>query len=281
MPDPPPAILRRMSGPQSDADLKAQLTAAWDRAADGYDATLRHGLLYDDEWRAWRRLLGALIGDARHSDVGARRILDVGTGTGVLALLAAELGHDVTGVDLSEGMLRQARSKAAANGLAIDWRTADAEALPADLVGFDAVLARHVLWTLPRPDRALASWRDAARAGGLVVVIDGVNVPAPWPLGAAQRLARHAATLLHARGDGHPADHGYTTEQRARLPLVGQRDVRTIAQLMRDAGLERVRVRATHELDRIERAHQPILERLGDPWRRYLATGRAPILTAA
>jgi ubiquinone/menaquinone biosynthesis C-methylase UbiE len=270
-----------MSGPQSDGDLKAQLTAAWDRAADGYDRTLRHGLLYDDEWRAWRRLLGALIGDARHSAVGARRILDVGTGTGVLALLAAELGHDVTGVDLSEGMLRQARSKAAANGLAIDWRTADAEALPADLVGFDAVLARHVLWTLPRPDRALASWRDAARAGGLVVVIDGVIVPAPWPLGTAQRLAGHAAALLQARGDGRPADHGYTTDQRARLPLVGQRDVRTIAQLMRDARLERVRVRATHELDRIERAHQPILERLGDPWRRYLATGRAPILTAA
>lgn len=269
-----------MTDRPSDDELKVQLTEAWDRGAASYDRILRHGLLHDDEWRAWRRLLGALLGDAAHSDVAPRRVLDVGTGTGVIALLAAELGHEVTGVDLSSAMLTEARSKARASGRSIDWRTADAEALPADLVAFDVVIARHVLWTLPRPDLALASWRDAARSGGLVVVIDGVTRPAPWPVAVGQRTAARLADALAERTVEHAADHSYPIAARARLPLAGQRDVAVVAQLMRDARLERVRVRPTPEIDRVERAHQSLLVRLGDPWRRYLASGRTPIVTA-
>jgi ubiquinone/menaquinone biosynthesis C-methylase UbiE len=261
----------------SDDALKAAVTATWDASSAGYDRTPRHGLVHDDEWRAWRRLLAALLGDAHHSEVSPRRVLDVGTGTGVVALLAAELGHDVTGVDLSPAMLARARSKAAVAGLAVEWRTADAEALPPDLVGFDAVIARHVLWTLPRPDRALAAWRDAARAAGLIVVIDGVTRAAPPPFDRAQRLAARLAT---SRDDGTEG-HGYAANVRARLPLSQQRDVRQVERLMRDAGLERVRVRATPEIDRVERGHRSLLARLGDPWRRYLATGRTPIVTAS
>ncbi|HEU4572363.1 MAG TPA: methyltransferase domain-containing protein [Candidatus Limnocylindrales bacterium] len=271
-----------MSDPRGpDHALKAELIASWDRGARGYDATPRHGLLHDDEWRAWRRLLAALLGDARHSDVPARRVLDVGTGTGVIALLAAELGHDVTGVDLSEGMLAQARAKASASGLAVEWRTADAEGLPPDLVGFDAVVARHLVWTLPRPDRALASWRDAARAGGLVVVIDGVVRRPPPPFDGAQRAIGRLAARLSTASHPERGDHAYPSEARARLPLAEQRDTTAIVALMRAVGLERVRVRPTPEIDRIERARQPLLERLGDPWRRYVATARTPILTAA
>jgi SAM-dependent methyltransferase len=53
-------------------------------------------------------------------------ILDVGCGTGRHAVPLAELGYAVTGVDLSEGMLAQARAKADAAGVAVDWVQSDA-----------------------------------------------------------------------------------------------------------------------------------------------------------
>ncbi len=51
--------------------------------------------------------------------------------------------------------------------------------------------------------------------------------------------------------------------------------------LLRGAGLERVRIRRLQAVDRVERAHLPPAERLADGWRRYLATGRVPVITAS
>src|SRR5471032_2177603 len=99
------------------ARVKAAITAAWDRGAGGYDRIPRHGILHDDERTAWRRLVAAILGDATHSKMPPRAVLDVGTGTGTLALLAAELGHDVIALDLSEGMILAARRKSIESGI--------------------------------------------------------------------------------------------------------------------------------------------------------------------
>jgi ubiquinone/menaquinone biosynthesis C-methylase UbiE len=260
----------------TDEDLKTAVSRAWDAGAPTYDATPRHGLRHDDEWVAWRRLVAAILGDPSHADVPTLRVLDVGTGTGVLALLAAELGHDVTGIDLSTGMLEVARRRAAEAGLAVELRVADAEALPAGLVGFDAVMSRHVLWTLPHPDGALAAWRDATRPGGLVAVIDGIERPGPLPLAAARRLA---GAIVERRRRPDPG-HDYDEATAGRLPLAGLRETATVEALMRGAGLEHVRVRDVGEVDRVELAHLSPLERFADAWRRYLATGRSPRVVA-
>src|SRR5512135_2854654 len=257
-------------------DLKARLTASWDAGAPGYDATPRHGLRHDDEWVAWRRLVAAMLGDPGHAGVPRLRVLDVGTGTGVLALLAAELGHDVTGVDLSTGMLEEAARKARERGLALDLRLGDAEDLPPGLAGFDAVVSRHLLWTLPDPPRALASWRAAARPGGLVAIIDGFHHPGWWP---APWIRRSASWWLERRP---PPDHGhgYEPDVRATLPFEHQRDTRGVRALLLGAGLEHVRVRTLEEVDRVERAHLGTVARVADDWRRYLATGRVPAVEA-
>src|SRR5215472_12275872 len=78
----------------------------WNARACTFDRELGHGVHSDDQRQAWLRLLAQLAGPA------PQRVLDAGCGTGVLALLLAELGHEVTGVDLAVQMLEVARLKA-------------------------------------------------------------------------------------------------------------------------------------------------------------------------
>ncbi len=93
-----------------------------------------------------------------------QRVLDLGTGTGSVAVRAARLvgasGH-VTGTDISEEMLARARERAAALGLGnVTFRQGRAEAIPADGASFDAVLASLSLMYVI--DRAAAA-REIAR----------------------------------------------------------------------------------------------------------------------
>src|SRR5439155_12418939 len=100
-------------------------------------------------------------------------ILDIGCGTGSLSLLMAEMGHTVTGFDLSPAMITQARAKAAAAGLAIDFQVMDAAAPSLAPDQFDALVCRHVLWALPRPAEVLRGWTALLRPGGRLVMIEG------------------------------------------------------------------------------------------------------------
>src|SRR5687767_7951692 len=55
------------------------------------------------------------------------RVLDVGTGTGVVAVTAARAGARVTGLDLTPALLKQAEANAAVADLKIEWKEGDAE----------------------------------------------------------------------------------------------------------------------------------------------------------
>ena len=99
--------------------------ARYDGVADWYDNEFQPAPLESETWRVLRRLLGE----------GSGSLLDVGCGTGTYAAALAELGWDVTGVDVSEDMLR----RAAARGV----RTvhADASSLPFENASFDAAIS--------------------------------------------------------------------------------------------------------------------------------------------
>jgi ubiquinone/menaquinone biosynthesis C-methylase UbiE len=141
-------------------DVKRRIKEYWDNRGESYDRSPGHVCLPD----IWRKVLSEVFD-------GKMRILDVGTGTGFLALILAELGHEVVGLDLSEGMLRVARKKAKQRGLKIQFKLGDAENLPFKDESFDAVICRHLIWTLPNPKRALEEWARVARRK--VIVIDG------------------------------------------------------------------------------------------------------------
>ena len=101
------------------------------------------------------------------------RILDLGCGTGTLALLLAEAGHHVSGIDTSEQMLAAARQKALTAGVRIDLARGDAADPPFGPGFADVVLCRHVLWALPDRDAVLAAWTRPLRPGGRLVLVEG------------------------------------------------------------------------------------------------------------
>ncbi|MGC4880667.1 class I SAM-dependent methyltransferase [Micromonospora sp. DT43] len=69
------------------------------------------------------------------------RVVDVATGTGNAAILAAQAGARTVGVDLEPALLELARRRAADDGLAIDWRVGDASCLPLPDDSADVVLS--------------------------------------------------------------------------------------------------------------------------------------------
>ncbi|MEU5523105.1 class I SAM-dependent methyltransferase [Streptomyces sp. NPDC047860] len=149
-----------------DSDGAGTDGADWDARAAAFDEEPDHGLRDPEVRAAWAGRLRDWL-PARTGDV-----LDLGCGTGSLSLLAAEQGHRITGVDSSPAMVALAREKLA--GRDAVFLVGDAAAPPVGEERYDAVLVRHVLWTLPEPRRALRQWRDLLRPGGRLVLVEGV-----------------------------------------------------------------------------------------------------------
>lgn len=140
----------------------------WDREAEEYDEQFDHLILTERERLAWDRAL-ALLDENRR----ALRVLDVGTGTGFLALELAARGHEVTGIDIAPAMLRRAQAKVARRWPTMTFAQADAEAPPFVDRSFDLVVSRHVHWSLVDQVAAVAAWFRVLRPHGRVAVFDG------------------------------------------------------------------------------------------------------------
>lgn len=102
-------------------------------------------------------------------------LLDVGTGTGVVAITAARRGATVVGLDLTPELLEQARQSAAVAGLSnVAWKEGDAESLPFADASFDVVLSQFGHMFAPRPEAAVKEMVRVLKPGGTLGV-------ATWP----------------------------------------------------------------------------------------------------
>lgn len=184
--------------------VKDAVATHWNRRAPDFDSGPTHGLLSPAQEAAWRGLLSQVAPPAP-----ALEALDLGCGTGFLALLLAEGGHRVAGIDLAADMLALARSKAAARGLDIPFLEADAEAPPFPQGSFDLLTTRHLIWTLPNPAGALRAWHALLRPGGRLALVEGagwgmtprdeyVRIREALPLFGGRPAAELAETLQQA-----------------------------------------------------------------------------------
>ncbi|MFE2529935.1 class I SAM-dependent methyltransferase [Streptomyces sp. NPDC059382] len=148
-------------------DRTALITAYWDAAAATFDDEPDHGMRDDNTRAAWARLLGSVMPNSPAD------VLDIGCGTGSVSLLLAQAGHRMTGVDLAPRMVEQASAKLRSAGLEGRFLIGDALRLPTGEQRFDAVLSRHLVWTLPDPEAALREWVTRLRPGGRLVLVEG------------------------------------------------------------------------------------------------------------
>jgi SAM-dependent methyltransferase len=147
------------------ADISQQICRIWDEDAATYDESPAHCPQRPHELAAWRATLRHLLPDP------PVRVLDAGAGTGFISLILADQGYEVTAIDLSGQMLAILQSKADRLGLNVQVVHSDATGLPPGQT-FDAVVERHLIWTLPEPGAALSAWHKAA-PGGRLVLIEG------------------------------------------------------------------------------------------------------------
>jgi SAM-dependent methyltransferase len=105
----------------------------------------------------------------RHAGIrSGQRVLDVGCGTGPVAITAARLGARVTGLDLTPELLEHARENAGIAEVEVEWHQGDAEALPFGDGSFDVVVSQFGHIFAPRPEVAVAEMLRVLKSGGTI-----------------------------------------------------------------------------------------------------------------
>lgn len=157
-------------------------------------------------YRLQKRHTYALDWVAKHLKAG-ERVLDVGCGAGVTALTLAEMGYQVSGLDLAPQMIALAQEAAQQQNLGVDFRIGSAESLPYPDGHFKAVIALGLFGNLPDEASALSElWRVLAPDGWLLATMPNslaldrwLSLPRALPIilgGRARRPLRHMGNIF-------------------------------------------------------------------------------------
>ncbi|MGB9938835.1 class I SAM-dependent methyltransferase [Methanosarcina sp.] len=189
------------------------------------------------------------------------KILDVGTGAGFLALLFAEMGHNVTGIDLSAGMLEKAKHNADNMGLEIDFFHGDAENLPFEDGSFDLVTNKFLLWTLQQPSFAVREWKRVLKPGGMVFAIDGDWFD-PRPSRRVKRtLSEWTEKFVKKNSNASIFKHHYGPI-RSSLPLYEKISPENASLLFSETGFVNTSVNPLLEVQKFKKNRQSLPQRI-------------------
>lgn len=177
--------------------LKGRLKTTW--MAGDYDLFSRY--LETDAHLFFRRI-GISAGN---------RVLDVGCGSGQLALIAARAGAHVTGCDIATNWIECARERAKAEKLNAIFEEGDAEALPYENASFDVVASLLGAMFAPRPELVAAELKRVCRPGGKIAM-------ANWtPQGFVGQMFKTIAKYIAPNGMPSPVLWGDEATVRDRL----------------------------------------------------------------
>jgi demethylmenaquinone methyltransferase/2-methoxy-6-polyprenyl-1,4-benzoquinol methylase len=181
--------------PYNDGEKASQVEQMFDNIAPTYDQ-LNHRLSWDID-RGWRRkAIGQL------APYAPKTMLDIATGTGDFAILAARMLHPtrLIGADISEGMMEIGRQKVKAEGLSdvITFAKEDSLNLSYQDGAFDAVTAAFGIRNFADLDRGLSEMCRVLKQGGHLSIVE-LTTPPRFPMKQLFHLYSHTVLPLYGR----------------------------------------------------------------------------------
>lgn len=214
--------------PYNSGDKAMQVEQMFDNIAPAYD-TLNHRLSWNID-RGWRRKAIGQLAPYR-----PQVMLDIATGTGDFALLAAELLHPqrLVGADISEGMMNIGRQKVAQRGLQhiISFEKEDCTCLSYPDGTFDAVTAAFGIRNFADLDKGLSEMCRVLKKGGHLSIVE-LTTPVTFPMRQLFHVYSHTVLPVYGRLISHDGSaYSYLTKTIEAFPQ-GERMV----DILRKAG---------------------------------------------
>ena len=147
-------------------NIESRVQSYWTKRAHNFNIVRKNELNSSISER-WREEIVHFLPEGK-----VLQILDVGTGTGYFAILLSQSGHQVTGIDLTDAMLKEARDNAALYQVHPTFQQMDAQKLAFWDQSFDVVISRNLTWTLPDPESAYREWMRVLKKGGTYAIHD-------------------------------------------------------------------------------------------------------------
>ncbi len=149
-----------------ELELEERIENYWDKRSAAFSRVRRQELKGPDG-KLWLKLIRRYLPNERKL-----RILDAGTGAGFFAVLLAQDGHNVTGIDMSSDMLHEAKKNMMAAGCRAEFLRMSAQELSFPDDTFDVVISRNLTWTLPDVMEAYREWKRVLKPGGMLLNFD-------------------------------------------------------------------------------------------------------------
>ena len=178
-------------------EYKQKIASLYDRRSDNYD---------DGEWR--KQICDRLLNYSQ-VDLG-QKILDIGTGTGKIALDAAQIVADtgkVIGIDISAQMLAQARNKANLAKLDnVEFQLADAESLNYPVAYFERILCANTFPWIENKIATLSLWHSLLKSNGRIAVHTPGDKAYIGAVVLRKVLGKHEITMEASNRIGSPEE---------------------------------------------------------------------------
>jgi ubiquinone/menaquinone biosynthesis C-methylase UbiE len=165
---------------------------------------------YDELDRHWGDIIfQGFAESALRMGVARGRVLDVGTGSGRIAIRLARMNpaFQIEAIDLSQSMLDLGRANAAREGITnLTFAMGDAKRIPYDDRSFDLVICHQLLHQLPNPLDAVREINRVAKPEGAILIRDVRRLPEPimtavlplWCAGYTNKLREQTAASFRA-----------------------------------------------------------------------------------
>ena len=181
--------------PYNNGEKAKQVEQMFDNIAPTYD-TLNHRLSWDID-RRWRRKAISQL-----APYGPKTMLDIATGTGDFAIMAAQMLHPerLIGADISEGMMQIGRRKAQEAGLGkvISFEKEDCLSLSYPDASFDAVTAAFGIRNFADLDRGLSEMCRVLKTDGHLSIVE-LTTPVSFPMKQLYRVYSHTVLPVYGR----------------------------------------------------------------------------------